>query len=432
MADGNSLGIGAAIAGLMPKLDMEHVTSFDPVLPYSPSLTEASSIESYKISWHQLVVIGNGFDLECDLPSKFSDFIAYKHPEPRRHVGSWGGGFQQYKDENAWDIILLEDKALDNWCDIEGAISSWICGPTKKTAVTGRNLKPLIDCLNDPGRMVTNDFRVDYEVTRRLLCAYGRDKVWDEASVLDALRNELALLEKDFAAYLARAVDKNQSYQENARKLLIEILAGELPDKESHDEESSVLSFNYTNSFGMLRTDEHPIGVINIHGRLDGEIVFGIDGTGIMGDSLRAPFTKTYRLMNLDVPHTDSIVHMKSGGLMNDGTALIKFYGHSLGKADYSYFQALFDSVGLYEGNTRLIFYFRPPKNEDGTRSDEAEARRAMMDKAIRLLDAYGDTLDNKDHGKNLIHKLLMEGRLSVKRLPETVQRKTDSKRGDV
>ena len=32
-------------------------------------------------------------------------------------------------------------------------------------------------------------------------------------------------------------------------------------------------------------------------------------------------------------------------------------------------------------------------------------------------MNAYGSTMDNKDHGKNLMHKLLLEGRLSVKEL---------------
>lgn len=36
------------------------------------------------------------------------------------------------------------------------------------------------------------------------------------------------------------------------------------------------------------------------------------------------------------------------------------------------------------------------------------------MGKAIKLLNSYGETPDNKDHGKNLIHKLLIEGRLSI------------------
>ena len=44
------------------------------------------------------------------------------------------------------------------------------------------------------------------------------------------------------------------------------------------------------------------------------------------------------------------------------------------------------------------------------------------MSQVIKLLDAYGRTLDNKDHGNNLIHKLLIEGRLAVKELPDTVR----------
>jgi len=39
------------------------------------------------------------------------------------------------------------------------------------------------------------------------------------------------------------------------------------------------------------------------------------------------------------------------------------------------------------------------------------------MNKVISLLTAYGATLENTDHGKNLIHKLLLEGRLSVEEI---------------
>ena len=31
------------------------------------------------------------------------------------------------------------------------------------------------------------------------------------------------------------------------------------------------------------------------------------------------------------------------------------------------------------------------------------------------LLVDYGATMDNKDHGKNLMHKLLLEGRLIIR-----------------
>lgn len=99
-----------------------------------------------------------------------------------------------------------------------------------------------------------------------------------------------------------------------------------------------------------------------------------------------------------------------------DATDVIKFYGHSLGRADYSYFQSIFDGVDLYESDTTLVFYF--PLDT----SDEAEAinnkwRAQLSNDINNLLTAYGATMDNKEHGKNLMHKLLLEGRLIIRGL---------------
>ena len=46
-------------------------------------------------NWHQLIIVGNGFDLECGLPSGFSDYINARNKEinecendeTRRHQG---------------------------------------------------------------------------------------------------------------------------------------------------------------------------------------------------------------------------------------------------------------------------------------------------------------------------------------------------------
>jgi hypothetical protein len=394
---------------------------YEPIIPQFEEYT--SDFRSY---WHQLVVIGNGFDLECGLPSRFKDFFDSRHPQPIRHEPTFGktDPYSDYRDDNAWEFIL-NCSENHNWYDVEGTIADWIGRKTDDQPTCPQRLRALIGCLNDPAhKMVDGDYRVEFEVVRRLLCAYGDMDVWDEEKVLKVLRKELKNLEDDFDAYLSKAVDELSSYKESAQQLAIELMHHEMPDKDSYDAETSILSFNYTNSFGRLHTDDHDVDIVNIHGKLGGEIVFGIDGTGIMDDSLRAPFTKTYRLMSLDVPDTGKLVHAASGNAMNVGTAIIKFYGHSLGEADYSYFQALFDSVKLYEGDTRLIFYFRPPKGEDGSRGDVQEARASMMDRVVHLLTSYGNTLDNKDHGRNLIHKLLLEGRLSVRELPDTMRKK--------
>lgn len=417
-------GVSKVVRDALPKsgFNLDSVASrYEAMIPQVEEYTS-----DFRTYWHQLVVIGNGFDLECGLPSRFKDFFASRHPQPIRHKPTIGSAdrYGEYSDDNAWELIL-NGSENHNWYDVEGTIADWIGRKTEEHPTCPEKLRTLINCLNDPAhKMVDGDYRVEFEVARRLLCAYGDVGVWGEEKVLYALREELKGLESDFDAYLSDAVGELPSYKERAQQLAIELMHHEMPNSEDYDAELSILSFNYTNSFGHLSTDDHDVDIVNIHGKLGGEIVFGIDGTGIMGDPLRAPFTKTYRLMSLDLPDTGTLVHAGSGNAMNAGTAIIKFYGHSLGEADYSYFQALFDSVKLYEGDTRLIFYFRAHKGEDGTPGDVQTAHTEMMDKVVHLLTSYGDTLDNKDHGRNLIHKLLLEGRLSVRELPDVMRKK--------
>lgn len=125
-----------------------------------------------------------------------------------------------------------------------------------------------------------------------------------------------------------------------------------------------------------------------------------------------------------DPPDIEKIVDVPSNArIYGHGTRFIKFYGHSLGKADYSYIQAILDAVKLYEGDTKLIFFFRPHGQNSEDCGTAEKAKKDAMSKAIALLAAYGTTLDNKDHGTNLIHQLLIEGRLVVTLLPDSVRR---------
>lgn len=159
--------------------------------------------------------------------------------------------------------------------------------------------------------------------------------------------------------YLSDEVETSKGYKEKAGELMSEIILDQRPSNDKFDVEESILSFNYTRAINQFRSDEHDTEYVNIHGRLGGEIVFGIDGTDRMDNPMALPFTKTYRLMALDLPDVGKLVHVPTSGVpMAGGTKMIKFYGHSLGGADCSYFQAIFDSVKLYEGDTRLVFYF--------------------------------------------------------------------------
>ena len=70
--------------------------------------------------WHQLIVIGNGFDLECGLASSFADFM-----RARNHAFEDGETDKENRygfTRTIWDAIL-ESLGDVNWCDVEGAIS---------------------------------------------------------------------------------------------------------------------------------------------------------------------------------------------------------------------------------------------------------------------------------------------------------------------
>ena len=170
---------------------------------------------------------------------------------------------------------------------------------------------------------------------------------------------------------------------------------------------TNILSFNYTNFFDTLKIT-NPCKYNNVHGKLCknecknckcSNIIFGIDDTAIKSQNeipeLRL-FSKTYRKMqNISAP-TEILPTID-----NNQRLEIKFYGHSLSSADYSYFQSIFDYYNIYDNNlVSLIFYY----------SKGYEQFDAIYD----LINNYGNTLANKDQGKNLMHKLLLENRLKI------------------
>ena len=180
-------------------------------------------------------------------------------------------------------------------------------------------------------------------------------------------------------------------------------------------ESTNILDFNYTPP--VIQGWENCPTCLNVHGLAeDGNIVFGIDGTNLNPEqecyANIVKFTKTYRIMALNSISHASLVRPYLSNNPDNTTNTIKFFGHSLAEADYSYFQAIFDEVSLYESNTRLIFYYNKK------RSGGEKAQEEMFEKVNHLITTYRQTLDNKDHGRNLLHKLLLEGRLIIKQVP--------------
>lgn len=406
----------------------------------------------------QLLVIGNGFDLQCGLLSNFDDFekprlaklaegreLDKKGKLPNVEVPGPNdtmlyGGDPEYwfrkQNFSLWDLILRDDQRSRNWFDIESCIQDRV---SKKIEDIREPIHDDVNLVIDtriPGYQTPPfwDCDIDTSIQRYAYAIYSWDGSW--SMLLDILLQELHLFEREFTRYMTDQVNNNTEYRDKAIKL-IQDLANDSPKPAEPDrqivgvptkqevcirydpqtkrfamfpEEITILDFNYSNPLSEIR-DTIPMSV-NIHGNLkEKNVIFGIDGTNLDPDipdyERVSRFTKTYRLMQLRSAGYAPLVYPPDSNRPRVETRTIKFYGHSLADADYAYFQSIFDTVDLYGGKTHLIFYYHTES-----------AAQVMYGKVNRLINTYGKTLDNQNHGKNLLHKLLLEGRLNVLQAP--------------
>lgn len=187
-----------------------------------------------------------------------------------------------------------------------------------------------------------------------------------------------------------------------------------------------ILNFNYTSIQSTTDVNTVPansekdyiqgynIVENNVHGQFSKKVIFGVD-------QLRKPassnsrsydhldssfiFTKTYRKMqDIDI--------ICGYGLPDcSEVSAIHFYGHSLAEADYSYFQSLFDYYKLYSSSVVLVFYYNLFCD---SAAENISHKKNEIDNVMKLLKTYGESFNNKTHGENLIHKLLLENRIKI------------------
>lgn len=257
--------------------------------------------------------------------------------------------------------------------------------------------------------------------------------------------------ENIFSKFILEEERDKVDYKKNAQELLMKLYKSANNDFHgiilSDLDTCNVLSFNYT-----LRAIDNPkISSIdregheaeklcwwtNIHGIAANEIdidkyirndkthisslnkpendiptpIFGIDNHDILKDNkendLRMIFTKSFRTI-------DSYVNNIWRGRFNilkQQIDVITIYGHSLGKADYSYFETIFDNSNLYDSSTCLQVYYYAEKNR--SKEDNLSEKRRIESALINLLTDYGKTLSN-GHGENIVNKMVLENRIEI------------------
>ncbi|MDF7665995.1 AbiH family protein [Bifidobacterium sp. ESL0745] len=358
-----------------------------------------------------------------------------------------------------WDILFLLDyksnyknnkKLTDiNWDDIESSIDRflnfWIS--SHEDFLTSANNKSGINWTvanwinaiqaNLINLIQANQFnpfqnKSNFFIFESQLASCLKDFILEHSSISDCsftdflkeLKHELNQLESDFGKYLTTYAFTNhpgqysenssailqhifttnhQKYINTAKKLLAELI--EEDTKTLYLLNNSILSFNYTTPFDESDT------IRNIHGSTK-EPIFGIDSIDSSTDTdktitdERNMFTKNFRVLELHTSQRyEKILHPDGG---NQPLDFIKFFGHSLGDADYSYFRTLFDDVDLYDGNTALMFLYTK-----GANAAELNANVA------HLINKYALSLPEPKQQVNLMTKLTIEGRLNIREIPQ-------------
>lgn len=381
-----------------------------------------------------LFIVGNGFDRACGLHSSYQDFFHsrmdegvrkelehfhtnYKSGRSKRSLNSiYFGSLKGPKRDdfpkndyeksiNAkltfWDVLFFvfdKNKGNKNWYDVENSILSILKMIDLKGDYSDLGYK------SNSGQVVIGGSNTKKCFREALILGYiliPEDRFINKRDIFDFLYSELLIFEADFTEYLIKEIQSQQGvYSTSVEDLLRAIIGSDVLESKDY----SVLSFNYTTS-PVLRD-----AATNVHGTLmDRNIIFGIDQNAVEADTPLFRFTKTFRKM------IQVIDPARNKTYINDKDQLKKiiFYGHSLGEADYSYFQSIFDYYDIYASNIQLEFCC----SIYGDKTSE-EVLSEMSILVGKLLSNYGPTMGNENRAKNILHKLMLENRLHIREIP--------------
>lgn len=396
----------------------------------------------------ELIILGNGFDLACGLKSSYKSFFeSYLDKKVKKGVEELFTSFCDKKEfelsneelailnatsnsadfdsmlkleekHKAWkkkksefDIELsnllkndafvsinffdiyfilnsLNEITYPNWSDVELAIQKLLIDDNVDNDSFFVNMKNILYCLKTGKGKKESLF---------IITLLG--KINKPLALKDIERRILEHLfdfEEKFKKYINSILQEGSYFKTYAEDKLFEIV-------NFNDIPINILTFNYTTFLRNVDDNYKALKIENVHGTLKSKIVFGVDDIAIDANNNLYSFTKTSRMMN------NTSYDENSTPILHPNIKKIKFYGHSLSEMDYSYFQSIFDFYNLYGSDVQLFFYYSiyDKKIAEDIKSNHLQAITKMIHK-------YGATMDNKDHGRNLQHKLLLEKRIHI------------------
>ncbi len=379
----------------------------------------------------KMVILGNGFDLGGELPTKYENYFE-DYKENNKELLSVIKGFynspgmntdsiSQFVNKKApsiWNLYFwdLEENQKQNnenlkWSDVESQISWLINNISDITFIEEVKEIKKIEDVSSLLFERYNKQEKKYNKQKdkfRFICDYiliERYGMICKSDYLSILKRELVLFEENFREYIAKISETyivgSKTYRDNFFKVT-----------NNRETDFFVLNFNYTDFSSkqqkesvLITRDKKEINVeqMNVHGVYYSKIIFGIDQTD-QNDENFYPFTKTYRKMELynEIP----VTKMPEPQDIDE----IIIYGHSLSKADYSYFHSVFDYYDIY-GSGIIVSFAYSLYDEDRVE----ELKNDHVQNVMKLLRYYGDKMFDRERGKNLVHKMLLENRLRIR-----------------
>jgi len=382
--------------------------------------------------------LGNGFDLQCNLPTRYSDFfgnrmktVAYQSAYDwlshlkivekntnyciKTTISDFRDGAPLINAEfTVWDLLFLvihyircslssnpngEDSDFDNWADVEEQISSSVSSSTSSVVSAERiviSWRYVYRILFD---QETQIYEEEYVANGQRTCfenviadVISAQKPFPFAgerieSFFEYLLSQLRLFELSFKNYVFDAVKHNQNYDKTAHELCTKLL-NSFPYP-------IIENFNYT-SFGV-----GPLTMLSVHGSIlpQNQIVFGIDDSNVKNTDPAYIFTKIMRELELGV-NGNQILTLGT----NVNVAIV--YGLSLAKEDYSFFVDLFDRMNLADLQSKsvlIIDYSYYPGKE------HSQIRKDIQYSLAMLINRYGE---ERGQRSTLLASLWHSGRL--------------------
>lgn len=285
-----------------------------------------------------LLVIGNGFDINLGLKTKFSDYF--------EHIPT----NDSFKNTGLYKYLQNAIKRKDRWIDLENELKSYAISEMNQIISLAINKE------FDSGN------RRNFE--KQFNDLYLRPEYQESfIEFSEKFRKDFEILKESLRNYLDYAIKEKVNPNCHAVKYINHLLENCYPD-----DKLEILTFNYTserclkhviNHMCLKKINSKNIIYHEVHGTLsDNNLILGIEGT------FKLPKAFNFLKKGLQENYTKGINIEK---LLKEYLN-IHFYGFSLGETDSPYFRQFFGAYSSPENvfskeaksfdNKKLVFFY--------------------------------------------------------------------------